>query len=302
MECSAQNPVLDAYNGACVLIPKGLHKSGLATDLDILVFQAFAEVAGRKKAEEVKAAGVEQIHQILPLSALIRSNHRLNQLLTPHCLKIAKGIVTKGLEYRTSVYISKQIIARFMVPFSFLDDHERSEIHSRNPRKCCGGIEKGKVKPHELHRDSWYNLPANILNLWVAMSEVVPGNGIVIFPEMFGKEVPHAAAVMERNVSTGPSINFSLEKGDVLLFNGDHLHASEANRTNRTRFVISLRFYVSRPKYRHSRKAGVRFYHSTFISTSLEKVFCVPAYFPWDSFKGFNLRKLKKRTKKLIPF
>ena len=47
----------------------------------------------------------------------------------------------------------------------------------------------------------------------------------------------------------GMPLNVRLDPGDMLLFSGEHLHSSELNRTDSTRYVISFRMSLSPPQY-----------------------------------------------------
>jgi ectoine hydroxylase-related dioxygenase (phytanoyl-CoA dioxygenase family) len=40
-----------------------------------------------------------------------------------------------------------------------------------------------------------------------------------------------------------------LEPGDALVFRGEHLHASEINVTDETRYVLTVRFTPATPRY-----------------------------------------------------
>ena len=194
----------------------------------------------------------------------------------------------------TNVYINRETVARFILPTDLLEEGEKLESHRRDAGACCGGIEVGKVKHHGPHKDCWYGIPNDTIDIWIAMSEVIPGNGLTVFLEMFGKEVGHNGVVMDDAQSTGAPPSFRLQKGDILLFNGDHLHASEINRTGRTRYVISLRFYVCRPIFTSYSPPNQRYYRSSFIGTPFETIFSVPSYFAWRTIQSLKRRMTLK--------
>ncbi|WP_103504831.1 MULTISPECIES: phytanoyl-CoA dioxygenase family protein [unclassified Streptomyces] len=47
----------------------------------------------------------------------------------------------------------------------------------------------------------------------------------------------------------GTPVRISLDPGDILLFSGDHVHASETNTTDETRCVLTKRVSVAAPRY-----------------------------------------------------
>ena len=48
---------------------------------------------------------------------------------------------------------------------------------------------------------------------------------------------------------TGKPQTFDLNPGDMLLFNGEHVHASELNVTQDTRVVLTTRFCLKKPTF-----------------------------------------------------
>jgi nitrite reductase/ring-hydroxylating ferredoxin subunit len=54
---------------------------------------------------------------------------------------------------------------------------------------------------------------------------------------------------VERDQAFGRPVNFAMEAGDVLVFNGEHLHSSEINSTAITRHVVSYRNTLATPAF-----------------------------------------------------
>ena len=98
------------------------------------------------------------------------------------------------------------------------------------------------------HRDSWYSLPAEGINIWIPCTEVV-GNGIGFYPEYFktgvrlGPKNPnhHHHEIREPDITKLTSYSPPLEIGECLIFSGNHLHRSMPNQTDRTRISWDYR-------------------------------------------------------------
>ncbi|MBE9169532.1 Rieske 2Fe-2S domain-containing protein [Pleurocapsales cyanobacterium LEGE 06147] len=108
----------------------------------------------------------------------------------------------------------------------------------------------GKVTPHGPHHDSWYQCPINCINIWIAIGSVKIGNGLNIYPQVYGKRLPCTKdGKILSNQYFSSIINFELKPGDALIFHGEHLHSSEINSTDATRYVVSLRMTLEKPQF-----------------------------------------------------
>jgi hypothetical protein len=79
---------------------------------------------------------------------------------------------------------------------------------------------------------------------------VARGNGLSIFPDVFGKYLLcDEKGVVRRDQHFGVPENFDLDAGDILVFCGEHFHSSELNSTSITRHVVSFRITFDRPLF-----------------------------------------------------
>ena len=98
------------------------------------------------------------------------------------------------------------------------------------------------------HRDRWYSLPAEGINIWIPCTEVA-GNGIEFYPEYFktrvrlGPKNPihHHHEIRQPDITKLTPFSPPLEIGECLIFSGDHLHRSTPNETDRTRISWDYR-------------------------------------------------------------
>jgi ectoine hydroxylase-related dioxygenase (phytanoyl-CoA dioxygenase family) len=107
----------------------------------------------------------------------------------------------------------------------------------------------GHLVSHNPHRDSWFSQPVNGINAWIAVGPVHSGNGLLIYPAVFGRELAREKSEVARSEPLGVPLTVEMHPGDMLLFLGDHLHSSELNVTRFTRYVVSFRLTVGEPVY-----------------------------------------------------
>jgi hypothetical protein len=100
--------------------------------------------------------------------------------------------------------------------------------------------------PPPIHQDSWYDLPFDSLNFWIALVPV-KDNGVMFFPEHFGTNVPF---VFDEELNTekpapgtalGKKFEPLLQPGDCVVFAGRHLHGTVKNTSNTTRISTDYR-------------------------------------------------------------
>ena len=118
----------------------------------------------------------------------------------------------------------------------------------------------GILKPAKAHRDTWASNVFNQINWWIPLHNVEERNSIFIAPKLFKKKVPNnsrewsfkkylkykdypSTPFTKKEINENSIIRFTLEKGDVLCFSGNHIHGSilgEKNRVNlETRTICS---------------------------------------------------------------
>ena len=118
------------------------------------------------------------------------------------------------------------------------------------------------------HRDTWYSAAQAQINWWFPIYEMDPNNGMAFYPCHFASSVANsshtynyyrwnkenrAAATgqigsdmrvqprMTTDIDLGPEVRLVSPVGGVIMFSGQHLHATVPNTTDVTRFSIDLR-------------------------------------------------------------
>lgn len=146
-------------------------------------------------------------------------------------MPLAAAITPRG----TRPYLSEYLGIRIMPPLGTVTDH--SAFASR----------EGFLTPRDVHVDSWFNTALNSVNLWMAITPVQRGNGLILYPDAFRRPLLHDGHTLLPGQHTGDPVDLALDPGAILLFAG-HLHASQPNATDATRFVLTKRFSAGPPR------------------------------------------------------
>ena len=132
------------------------------------------------------------------------------------------------------------------------------------------------MTPHPPHRDSWVDCPDNVINVWIAVGPIPRGNGLTIFPDVFGKDCERVASgSIGYRENPGQPMYFDLEPGDAILFDGEHVHATVLNHIETTRHVISFRIINGKPNYPNGHYH--HYLHSSLANGPLSKLAGIPA-------------------------
>ena len=113
---------------------------------------------------------------------------------------------------------------------------------------------------HDPHTDSMVKCPTNSINIWLAIGRVTLGNGFSIWPQYFGTNLNPGDHDFFKKHSLGEPINFILQPGDAVIFHGEHLHSSELNWTDKTRYAMTFRITFDPPEF--SSESGHLYLHS----------------------------------------
>lgn len=187
------------------------------------------------------AAGFDQLHRFVRAGDVPLLTTAVQHALVEVYHELLGSLLRDGLGFERPLYAMEHPIARFLLPYDATEAH-RSEYQRYGDQRG-----HGKITALRPHRDSWFSESSRTINIWIAVGPVQAGNGLSIYPEPYREPldfIPNAGVT--RSQAVGRPANFELAPGDVVVFHADHLHASELNRTDRTRHVVSFRVQTSR--------------------------------------------------------
>ena len=231
---------LRALSGEVLIVRGLLDAIGMTETMTNASLGAIEDVLGPEAADAVRVAGFERLHEVVSIDdivALTAAGYERHQRIAP---ELARRSMVGVLGHHRHFYLESRPNVRFTVPYTSAAQNKQLDEFAWN----------GKVTAHGPHHDSWYCCPTNCINVWIAVSDVVVGNGLTIYPTLHGKRLPcdDRGRVLRDQYFQG-GLNFELRTGDAIVFHGDHLHASELNWTDTTRHVVSLRLTLDKPEF-----------------------------------------------------
>ena len=231
-------------NGAIYSIRNALQEIGIFNRIRELTLFAIEKTAGPEISNQIDAVGFESMHLLLTPQQLDQVHRRLTSVLNPLSLTIGKRFGEKIFNCQDDFFVEDQPNYRIFIPYDY---YAKSDKYFKNFENNYG---PGKLTLHGPHHDSWYYHPLNAINIWTAITDVKPGKGLSIWPSVWGKRLPFDQKYqIRRDQYFGRPFNFDLQPGDAIVFSAEHLHASELNRLQSTRFVLSFRMTLGKPVY-----------------------------------------------------
>lgn len=231
----------DVLAGEVFLIRDGLRTLGFFDQIMRTILERAAAAASEDARAALADRGLEALHLLMTPPEALRLQRDLVSEFDRLPFPIAAGFVAALAEPAPPVHVCRAMYVRLLMP----EDVVAPE------RKLLETARTGQMRPTSPHRDSWFVHCSNTVNLWFAISAVRPGNSMMVYPETWGSRPARQQTRLDRSAPLGVPVTFSLDPGDILVFSGEHLHSSEVNVTGQTRFVLTARFTVGPPRYRH---------------------------------------------------
>ncbi len=266
--------------GEIIIVRQCLQSIGYFESLQEASLKGISQATSQEKAARLKKKGFEAFHEVINLDELPSVTHNTYEVVRSIAPKVASKLVKEVFQQEKAFYFEEYPNVRFHIPYDIV-------VQKKDEFNTFGW--NGKVTAHGPHHDSWYQCPTNSINVWIAISKVKIGNGLNIYPQVYGKILPCTNnGKINRNQYFGSALNFELEPGDALIFHGEHLHSSEINSTDITRHVISLRMTLDEPKFLDS--------HSPY---KYDYIYSQPNDGLKERLTQFLVRKFHKITKKI---
>lgn len=230
-------------SGEVFLIREFMQKTFLYELVTRATLAAIGKATSPKTEEQVRINGFDRLHCFVDIDGLERAVTLADLHLRSITPTILTRMIRQGFAYKKPLWVLDHPVTRFFLPYDLVHDHRE---RFRQFREKYGD---GRITTIRPHRDSWFVEPSTSINIWIAMGPVVPGNGISLYTDTYNKPLsyePHRGVTRDQPV--GKPVNFTMCPGDALVFHAEHLHASEVNRTEHTRSVLSLRIALANPE------------------------------------------------------
>lgn len=245
------------------------------------IFKLIEEIDCIQTRKKVEASGLENIHNYFSVDLVPFLQFGLAEIFSNHLYKQMSDVFKKEFNIKENFYIDKSLNFRIVYPYHLA----KKSILSRSVYRCLNlrnykdgknellkalAISKnykmdqsdltklkhfGKLPvpcyQHGPHRDTWFGHSYNGINLWWGITKVTELNGMMLFKKIYDFNVNHISqpAYIKDEYNLGQSIVPKLNKGDLLLFDPEILHATRLNTSNKTRIVFSGRIDLKKPQF-----------------------------------------------------
>ncbi|MEE9428449.1 MAG: Rieske 2Fe-2S domain-containing protein [Paracoccaceae bacterium] len=277
--------------GEVVVIRQALQQTELMDLLIEATHSGISKSVGQPASDQARKDGFHRIHEWVGAGDIPRLTDAVYDEIGPHAPEFLDNFMTTMFPEADNFYYEEKPNVRFHIPYDI------AEAHKKEFNKFAKAHGQGKIAAHGPHRDSWLDCPSNGMNLWFAVGRIRQGNGLTVFPEDYKGAHNYQKS---GNISDGEKLHkaltFDLEPGDVVIFHTDHVHGSVLNRLNETRFAISFRLSLDKPKFPNLHYHS--YVHSGWGKSSvLRGVSGVPAMVQSSYLRSFA----KRLRNKLIP-
>lgn len=256
--------------GEVIIARRAMQQIGL---LDVMLEDCYAglrKLLGEERVAQILQAGIEKIHDFVPPGEIPTVTDAIYAVAGERELDWLNIMMPKLIGDR-AYYFEGPPNVRFHIPYAKQAEAQKA---FEAFRKRHG---EGKVTSHGPHRDSWLDCPDNGINIWMALGRVRRGNGLTIYLKEYKEQQTFTpTGEVTEDVQLSEPLAFDLEPGDFILFHTDHLHGSELNRTDETRFVISFRTIPGRPNF--PRGHYHRYRHAGLANGPLKALAHIPAF------------------------
>ena len=246
--------------------------------------QGIRDCIGPETAKRIADAGFDRLHEFVDPAVLPDLTNAVYKRVAEVSPGLLRRLAPDVLGLQGPFYFERLPNIRFHIPFDL------AKRHRKQFDRFADQHGQGKIAPHGPHRDSWLDCPSNAINIWCAIGPVKLGNGLSIYQDVYNRDLRHRKnGEIDYGQSVGRPVNYTLEPGDCLVFHGDHVHGSELNRIDSTRYVISFRLTPGKPRFPLGHHH--HYVHSRLSAYLPRLIAEVPAKLQW-SFLRHNLQRL----------
>jgi nitrite reductase/ring-hydroxylating ferredoxin subunit len=273
-------------NGEVVVLRGALQQAGLYDPLVQASLDGIRAVVGPDRANAIRDNGFDRIHETVSPGEIPAVTDAVYERVTDRAHDHLKRLLPRVFSDADAYYYERSPNVRFHIPY------DQAAEHRRQYETFVGKRGEGKITAHGPHRDPWVDCPDNAINVWIAIGPVQRGNGLTVFLDEYRNQFTFKDGYIDWGVKLTAPLTFDLAAGDAVLFHSNHLHGSELNRTDRTRYVISYRITLGKPHYPHGHYH--HYLHGGLADGPLRRFAGVPQNLQW-SFVRYQVRRIRDK-------
>ena len=233
-----------ALKGEVFLVREALQAFGCMEMLEEATYRGIENSVGKEAAERARRDGFHKIHEWVDAGDIPRMTDAVYDEVRPLAAEFMRKFIPGIFDGVKTYYYEETPNIRFHIPYDI------AQAHKEKFNDFAKDHGQGKIAAHGPHRDSWLHCPSNGLNLWFAIGRIRPGNGLTVYPSDYDGGFQHQVS---GNIAEGEKLHrpftFDMHPGDLIVFHTDHVHGSELNRLDETRFAISFRMSIDKPQF-----------------------------------------------------
>lgn len=220
-------------SGDIIIVRDLLNQLNIAAEMESIVETYF----------DVTLSELVNVHRTTSIDSLVSRAWKIRSAMS--LLTLQSSVLKRLISpHQSTAYIEMEPNMRIHVPYTAVKGHETA-IEAK--------LGRGKINPHGQHKDSWRYHPQNTVNVWLALTDANPFNGMSILPGSLNYHPKFSTKLreIEEQVKTYPSQHWvtDLRAGDAIIFSAELLHGSVINMTARTRACLSMRFTRDEPVF-----------------------------------------------------
>lgn len=198
---------------------------------------------------------LSRLHLYLHPDRVEECTRYVNSKLKTYIYKWAHTYIAERLGACKEFFIDREVYIRINFPYSTRHAGTSSRVtHPDHRLSSYNHFLPKAYWTHGPHKDSWYGHSLNALNFWMALTDLNIDNTMILYPEVayqclsFDSKTMYAA----HGQDLGNPVEFTLERGQNLLFDPEILHSTRLNTSEDTRVVLTLRTCLNRPQFASS--------------------------------------------------
>ena len=271
--------------GEVVVARKALQAYDCMALLEDAALRGIEKSQGANVAAQAAEEGFHRIHEWVVAADIPAMTDAVYDEIRPLAAVFLRQFIPGMFPGITSYFYEKTPNVRFHIPYDIAAAHQKAYNQFGKNRG------QGKITAHGPHRDSWLDCPSNGINLWFAIGRIRPGNGLTVYNQDYNT---NASYQKSGNISDGEklhrALSFDLYPGDAVIFHTDHVHGSELNRLQETRFAVSFRVSIEKPRFEN-----LHYHHYVYSDLeSYSKLSQVPALAQLSYVRSLITRSINK--------
>lgn len=250
-----------------------------------LIYKHVHAIAGNQIADELKASGLQNFHKHISPNSLedIYSSIRVE---LANIMPAITAEIFRKLGIKEPFYIHDGSLIRLMYPY----------LETQGTSRKFKSSALGKLHPHGPHHDYFQNVPFNSVNIWTALTPTDHTNGMLLYPDVWGKNIPKGDEIAQDGYDLGNQFWIKLEPGDSLIFHSNHLHSTQINSSNTTRVTLTNRICLKKPIF-----PSLKQRQKYFLSSAFSDIKPIETSFSIHNFNG-DQRQTFKETGRFRTF